>query len=75
MANQLRDAAEEIGSIERELTSGLEGVFWQGPDADQFRDQWSGEMVPALQNVMQAVNGLGDDADRNASQQVSTSQN
>ncbi|MFC0675086.1 WXG100 family type VII secretion target [Brachybacterium hainanense] len=73
MAAQLRDAAEEIGAIERELTGGLEGVDWTGPDADQFRGQWSGEMVPALQQIMQAVADLGETADRNADEQARTS--
>ncbi|EWS80873.1 WXG100 family type VII secretion target [Brachybacterium phenoliresistens] len=75
MASQLREAAEEIGTIERELTSGLEAVDWTGPDADQFRGQWSGEMVPALQQIMQSVSELGDTADRNADEQSDTSAN
>ncbi|MEE1616821.1 WXG100 family type VII secretion target [Brachybacterium sp. J153] len=75
MATQLREAAEEITRIEQELTSGLEGVDWTGPDADRFRGQWSGEMVPALQQIMTAVDELGDTADRNASDQESISSN
>lgn len=73
MARQLREAAEEITRIEQELTSGLEGVDWTGPDADRFRGQWSGEMVPAMQQIMNSVNDLGDTADRNAAEQESTS--
>ncbi|WP_017824189.1 WXG100 family type VII secretion target [Brachybacterium muris] len=73
MARQLREAAEEITRIEQELTSGLDGVDWTGPDADRFRGQWSGEMVPALQQVMNSVNDLGETADSNAAEQESTS--
>ena len=51
MSAQLRDAAEEITRIEQELTTGLDEVDWTGPDADRFRGQWSGEMVPALQSL------------------------
>ncbi|MGO1225932.1 MAG: WXG100 family type VII secretion target [Brachybacterium sp.] len=75
MSAQLRDAAEEITRIEQELTSGLEEVDWTGPDADRFRSQWSGEMVPALQQIMNSVNDLGDTADRNAAEQDATSSN
>ena len=57
----------------KELTRGLEDVDWTGPDADRFRGQWSGEMVPALQQIMNAVNELGDTADRNAAEQEATS--
>lgn len=73
MAGQLREAAEEITRIEQELTSGLEGIDWTGPDADRFRGQWSGEMIPALQQIMGAVNELGDSADRNAAEQETAS--
>lgn len=75
MSAQLRDAAEEITRIEQELTTGLAEVDWTGPDADRFRGQWSGEMVPALQQIMNAVNDLGDSADRNAAEQDATSSN
>ncbi len=73
MARQLREAAEEITRIEQELTSGLEEVDWTGPDADRFRGQWSGEMIPALQQIMNSVNELGETADRNAAEQEATS--
>ncbi len=73
MSGQLRDAADEITRIEQELTRGLEDVDWTGPDADRFRGQWSGEMVPALQQIMNAVGELSESADRNAAEQEATS--
>lgn len=73
MSGQLREAADEITRIEQELTSGLEGVDWTGPDADRFRGQWSGEMVPALQQIMNSVHELGATADRNAAEQDAAS--
>jgi len=75
MSAQLREAAEEITRIEQELTRGLEDVDWTGPDADRVRGQWAGEMVPALQQIMNSVNELGDSADRNAAEQEATSSN
>lgn len=69
----LREAAEEITRIEQELTNGLAEVVWTGPDAERFRGQWQSEMVPALQQIKNSVNELGDAADRNASEQQSTS--
>lgn len=73
MARQLHDAADEITRIQEELTRGLEDVDWTGPDADRFRGQWAGEMIPALQQIMTSVTDLGDTADRNAAEQESTS--
>ena len=73
MSGQLRDAAEEITRIEQELTRGLENVDWTGPDADRFRGQWSSEMIPALQQIMNSVNDLGESAERNVAEQDAAS--
>lgn len=75
MSAQLREAAEEIATIESELTSGLADVDWTGPDADRFRGQWQSEMVPALQRIKTSVDELGESADRNAAEQEATSSN
>lgn len=74
MSAQLREAAEEIGRIEQDLTAGLEDVDWTGPDAQRFRGQWAGEMVPALQQVKNAVLELSDSAERDAEEQRTISQ-
>ena len=74
MSAQLREAAEEIGRIEQDLTSGLEDVDWTGPDAERFRGQWAGEMVPALQQVKSAVLELSDSAERDAEEQRNISE-
>lgn len=73
MAQMLADAADEITTITQELTTGLDDVDWTGPDADRFRAQWEGDMVPALQDVAHAVSELGTRAESNASQQDATS--
>ncbi|MCS6711086.1 WXG100 family type VII secretion target [Brachybacterium sp. EF45031] len=73
MADELNSAAEEVRRISHELTSGLDAVDWTGPDADQFRSQWSGEMVPALEQIAAAVEELEQSARSNAKQQEDTS--
>ncbi|MGP5268359.1 WXG100 family type VII secretion target [Brachybacterium alimentarium] len=73
MSARLREAAAEITGIEHELTAGLEAVDWTGPDADRFRSQWAGQMVPAMQRIMTSVQELGDSADRNAAEQDAAS--
>jgi uncharacterized protein YukE len=70
----LREAAEEISTLERELTQGLGEVDWTGPDSERFRGHWQSDMVPALQQMMSAVDELGDSAARNANEQDAVSQ-
>lgn len=73
MAKQLNSAAEDITTMQSELTTGLEEVDWTGPDADDFRGSWESEMVPALKNIQSAVEQLGSTAESNASEQASVS--
>ncbi len=73
LATELRDAAEEIERIKNELTQGLEGVYWEGQDADTFRSSWEGEMVPALDKLKSDVAELGETAERNAAEQARVS--
>ncbi|PWH05045.1 hypothetical protein DEO23_15500 [Brachybacterium endophyticum] len=73
IAKQLSDAAEDITTIEKDLTSGLRDVDWEGPDADDFRGTWESDVVPALQQIMKAVEALGSSAAKNASEQAAVS--
>lgn len=73
MATQLTEAAQEIQRIRDELTQSLEAVDWTGPDADRFRSNWTGEMVPAMDEISTAVDELATTAQTNASEQQATS--
>ncbi|WP_227488334.1 WXG100 family type VII secretion target [Brachybacterium subflavum] len=73
MAKQLSSAAEDITTMQSDLTTGLEEVDWTGPDADDFRGTWESEMVPALKSIQTAVEQLGATAESNASEQQTVS--
>jgi uncharacterized protein YukE len=47
--------ADTINQLTARLTQHLEGTPWYGPDAQRFRSDWSGQYVPALQNVVRAL--------------------
>jgi WXG100 family type VII secretion target len=47
--------------------------IWKGQDAMQFLHWWETQHRPALQHVMEAVNGLAQSAHNNANEQRSTS--
>lgn len=73
LAKELNGAAEEILSIENDLTRGLGEVDWTGPDADRFRSQWESDTVPALHQISEAISGLSVSADANAAEQQAAS--
>lgn len=47
--------SDTINQLTARLTQVLEGTAWFGPDAQRFRSDWSGQYVPALQNVVRAL--------------------
>lgn len=47
--------ADTINQLTARLTQHLEATPWYGPDAQRFRGDWTGQYVPALQNVVRAL--------------------
>ncbi|KQR12016.1 hypothetical protein [Cellulomonas sp. Leaf334] len=47
--------ADSITQITSRLTQQLQSTPWYGPDAQRFTSDWSGQYVPALQRVVEAL--------------------
>ena len=75
LSTQLNQKAGEIENALTTLTNALNGTQWEGPDATNFRNEWSGQHTAALRNVANALRDAGAKATQNASQQESTSSN
>lgn len=73
LSTQLNQKASDIDSILSTLTSALNSTEWEGPDAMQFRNDWSGQHTSALRQVAQALRDAGSKASQNASAQEQTS--
>ncbi|GAA3228133.1 WXG100 family type VII secretion target [Oerskovia jenensis] len=73
LATELQRSAEQIEELRGRLDSQLAGVWWQGQDGDQFREQWAGAHTAALKTVAQALSDAGQAANRNAIDQEATS--
>ncbi len=71
LAHQLKAKAHDIeqivGNIDR-MVNELQGV-WKGHDAAQFRDWWTSQHRPNLVRAREAIDGLGQSALNNASEQ------
>jgi uncharacterized protein YukE len=75
IGHQLKKQAQDIQGVINAV-NGLIGQAesnWQGHDAQQFKSWWETQHRPALHNAMQAVDGLGQSAFNNASEQRSVS--
>lgn len=73
MATGLREAGEELVTLEQDLSDRLAAVEWTGPDADQLREHWTGTLVPAITAASRRLTELGEAATRNADDQTATS--
>ncbi len=74
LSTQLNQKASDIDSILSTLSSALSSTQWEGPDATQFRNDWSGQHTSALKQVAQALRDAGQKASQNATAQEQTSQ-
>lgn len=73
---QLKSHASAIGNLVSEmerLVQGLTGI-WDGPDARRFVNEWWPQHRKSLTAAQQAIDGLGQSALNNASEQRNVSQ-
>ncbi|WP_292727431.1 WXG100 family type VII secretion target [Microbacterium sp. UBA837] len=75
LSTQLNQKAADIDSILSTLTSALDATQWEGPDATQFRSEWSGQHSASLRRVAEALRDAASKASRNAAAQEQTSTN
>lgn len=73
LANQLNQKANDIQAILAQLTSTLGSTQWMGPDANRFRNDWSGTHTAELKKVIAGLHAASAAATKNANEQQSTS--
>ena len=73
LSAQLRNSAESIQQTLTTLTGALNGTQWTGPDAEQFRNEWSSTHTASLRNVINALQDASQKAARNAEAQEQAS--
>ncbi|MGP9537749.1 WXG100 family type VII secretion target [Brachybacterium sp. AOP43-C2-M15] len=62
-------AAGTVESLLATCTALIDGVEWVGPDAEAFRQRWSGDVGPRLEQVAQDLRAGGVELDRHAEEQ------
>ncbi len=65
--------ADAINDIITEIGNRLNSTEWKGQDADQFKNDWNSNLTTQLRNVEQALRDAQQKANKNASDQDSTS--
>lgn len=75
LADRIAQGGESLGGVVGVVESAMpEPDQWNGPDAEQFRDEWTGSHAPALQAAAQALAEAAETARTNADDQEETSE-
>ena len=73
LSTTLKTKADEIRTIQNQLTSQLQSAQWVGPDRERFLGDWQSQHCSALNSVIQGLEGASTTASRNAQEQEAAS--
>ena len=69
LGHRLKQAGDQITALINELNGRVSSTTWEGPDAQKFKQSWWPEHRTRLQQIATAVNGFGQSALNNATEQ------
>ena len=72
-AEASRTASEALRTILTRCGALVDAVEWTGPDADAFRERWSGEVAPTLESAAAGLESDGRELTGHAEEQDETS--
>jgi WXG100 family type VII secretion target len=61
LTSQLKQAGEQIRSLQSTVSNGILGTQWTGPAADRFRNAWNDQYKRNLDQLQTALNELADE--------------
>jgi uncharacterized protein YukE len=73
LGNMLKAKAGQIRDLVSEIESKVSGTTWEGPDAQAFKGQWWPDHKSHLMQVAEQVDGFGQSALNNATEQENAS--
>ena len=73
LGRALKDAAERLRSYEAEIERSISSVHWNGVTGERFRSQWWPEKRARLAALASDLEGFGQSALNNATEQLQAS--
>lgn len=73
LSGRINTAARRLGEIRGELDSALRRFEWEGGDATEFHDEWTGRLAPLVVTVVSALDDAAKSLTANACQQRAAS--
>ena len=74
LSRKFDEEAQRIETAVSAISAQVLSIWWQGPDADRFRNQWESTDTATLRQVVQRLQAAGTDCRNQANQQRQVSQ-
>ena len=74
LSRKFDEEAQKIEVTISAISSQMQGTWWQGPDAERFRNQWETADTSTLRQVVQRLQAAATDCRNQANQQRQVSQ-
>lgn len=69
----LKSKSNKIEEIAQTLGAKVKSTTWDGPDAEKFKGDWDGDLSARLKKVANALEQIGQTAQRELQEQTQTS--
>jgi uncharacterized protein YukE len=73
LSKKFEQEAQQIAQATQQISSQVNSVWWKGPDADRFRNEWEGQFSAQLKKIAEALRQTGTIVRKQAQQQRQTS--
>jgi WXG100 family type VII secretion target len=73
LSKKFEQEAQQISQATQQISNQVQSVWWKGPDADKFRNEWEGQFASQLKKIADALRQVGQVVRRQAEQQRATS--
>jgi WXG100 family type VII secretion target len=69
LARRFQEESSQVDQLISRITSQINEVWWQGPDAERFKSEWQGTFTQQLRNISTALRDAGTNVSRQATAQ------
>lgn len=73
-ASRINHGVSEVQGLIDQITSLLDGIYWEGEDKRRFMDSWEGQLRPTASRVIQQLQDSADELRRRADEQDALSE-
>jgi uncharacterized protein YukE len=74
LQSQLKQRGQDIQRLRSEMTNMIQSTWWEGPAANNFKNEWNGQYSSSLQKLEALLADLGQEVQRRKDALIQVSQ-